>query len=159
MDSEVKLYLERAENELLLAKTNFDISIKYQLKEILGIPKEKTFFNDVISQAYYSIFYSAKAYLLKRNIKTKPPEEHKKTYEEFKRFVDSGKINKQLLEIYDAETEKAEVLLKIFFSEKRKRGIFTYNVKSEANIPSAQESTNNARTFVSLIKSLVEKEN
>lgn len=158
MDSEAKLYLERAENELLLAKTNFDISIKNQLKDVLGIPKEKTFFNNVISQAYYSIFYSAKAYLLKKNIKTRPPEEHKKTYEEFKKFVDSGKLNKQLLEIYDAETEKAEVLLKIFFSEKRKRGIFTYNVKSEANIPSAQESINNAKTFVSLIKSLIEKE-
>lgn len=157
MDSESKLYLERAENELLLAKTNFDISIKNQLKGILGIPKEKTFFNDVISQAYYAIFYSAKAYLTNRGIKTSPPEEHKKTYGEFKKLVYSNKLRDQLLEIYEKETEKAEVLLKIFFSEKRKRGIFTYNVKSEANIPSAMESIENAKTFISSINEIIMK--
>jgi putative endonuclease len=124
----------------LLANTNFNISTEIELKDILSIPHEKTFFNDVISQAYYSIFYAAKAYLLNNGIKTMPPEEHKKTYKSFKKFVQSGKIDKELLEIYETESEKAEVLLKILFEEKRKRGIFTYNVKSEANIPSTKES-------------------
>lgn len=61
MDSEWKIYLIRAENELVLAKANFDISIKNDFKKILGIALDKTFFNDVISESYYSIFYSAKA--------------------------------------------------------------------------------------------------
>src|SRR3989344_3732265 len=159
MDSEIKIYIERANNELLLAKVNFNISIEIKLKDILSIPREKTFFNDVISQAYYSIFYAAKAYLLSNGIKTKPPEEHKKTYKSFKKFVQSGKIDKELLEIYETESEKAEILLKILFEEKRKRGIFTYNVKSEANIPSANESIDNAIKFVSVIISLIEKIN
>lgn len=92
MDSKVKLYLERAENELLLAKCNFDISTNNNFKAILGIPVEKTFFNDIISQAYYAIFYAAKTFLLFRGIETSMPEEHKKTYDEFKILVESGII-------------------------------------------------------------------
>lgn len=70
MDSEDKLYLERAENEIILAKTNLDISLSNELKNILKIQNNRTFFNDVITQCYYSIFYTAKAYLLSRNIET-----------------------------------------------------------------------------------------
>jgi len=39
MDSLAKIYIERAENELLLAKINLDISTKEELKGILGIKK------------------------------------------------------------------------------------------------------------------------
>ena len=157
MDFRVKSYLERAENELLLAKTNFEISISKELKKILKLPLERTFFNNVISQCYYSIFYTAKAYLLLEYIETSPPEEHKKTYLEFKKFVDSGILSKQLLEIYDKETEKADFLLKVFLGEKSKRGRFTYDINANANLPFAQESLNNAREFVSLIKAIIEE--
>lgn len=157
MDSIVKLYLERAENEMLIAKTNFEISTNNELKEILKIPVDRTFFNTVISQSYYAIFYSAKAYLLLNSIQTKPPEEHKKTYEEFKKFVISKKLSQQLLIIYKLETEKADILLDIFRLEKKKRGKFTYNVNSNANIPYAKESIENAREFVSIIKSVIEE--
>ncbi|MFA6073604.1 MAG: hypothetical protein WC758_05815, partial [Candidatus Woesearchaeota archaeon] len=133
MDSDAKIYIERAENELLLANVNFNISTSKKLKEELGVPSDKTFFNNVISLAYYGIFYSAKAYLVANGVKTIAPEEHKKTYEEFRNFVDSGKVDRQLLELYEIETQKATVLLKIFIDEKRKRGIFTYNIKSDAN--------------------------
>lgn len=155
MDSEVKLYIERADNKILLAKTNFEISIQPKLKEIHNLPKERTFFNDVISDAYYAIFYASKAYILSKGIKTFPPEEHKKTYDSFAGFVNSGELNKELLDIYITEVIKAQSLLKIFFDEKRKRGIFTYNVKSDANIPYAQESINNAKRFVSVIKAIL----
>ncbi|MFA5175713.1 MAG: hypothetical protein WC413_00420 [Candidatus Nanoarchaeia archaeon] len=157
MDSMVKLYLERAENEIILAKTNFDISINKELKNTLKLQSNQTFFNDVISECYYAIFYVAKAYLLLEEIKTAAPEEHKKTYDEFKRLVDSGKIDRHLLEIYDLEAEKAEILLNIFYSEKKKRGRFTYNINSNANIPYAKESIENAIKFVSLIKAIIEK--
>ncbi len=157
MDSEVKLYLERAENKIILAKTNFEISSSNELKNTLKISIDRTFFADVISESYYAIFYSAKAYLLSKGIRTKPPEEHKKTYEEFKKFVESGEIDRELLEIYESETEKAEVLLKIFKTEKGKRGRFTYNVNSSANIPYAKESIENGIKFASSIKYVLEK--
>ncbi len=157
MDSKVKLYLERAENEIIIAKTNFEISTSLELKDILKISKEKTFFNNVISQCYYSIFYAAKAYLLSKEIRTYAPEEHRKTYEAFEKFVISGELDRQLLDIYNSEREKAEVLLDIFHLEKGKRGRFTYNINANANIPFAKESLENARTFVSIIKRIIEE--
>lgn len=158
MDSKVKLYLERAENEMLIAKINLDISLNDELKSLLNLPKDKTFFNNVISQSYYAIFYAAKAYLLLKSIETTPPEEHRKTYEEFEKIVEKGELDKELLKIYESETEKAIELLNILFREKRKRGRFTYNVNANANIPYAKESIENARRFVSIIQSIIEKE-
>ncbi len=156
MDSEVRLYLLRAEDEFLLSQKDLQISIDNKIKDVLGIPKDKTFYYSVISHAYYSIFYAAKAYLLLKGIKTKTPNEHKKTFKEFKKFVKEGVLDKELLKIYEEEIIKADFLLKIFQSEKKKRGTFTYQMKSESNIPFAKESIENARRFISNIKAIVE---
>ena len=156
MDIKVKGYLDRAENKLILANANFSISTEEHIKIKLGISLDKTFFNDVISESYYAIFYSAKAFLLSLGIKTEAPDEHKKTYEEFKKIVGSKKLNKQLAEIYEEETSKAETLLKIFFDEKRNRGRFTYNVNANANKPFAEQSIRSAKFFCSTIKYLIE---
>lgn len=156
MDIRVKGYLDRAENELILAKANFDLSTSNQIKEALKVQKQRTFFNSVISECYYSIFYSAKAYLIYQKIETSSPEEHKKTYEEFKKQVESKKLNKQLSEIYEIESEKADDLLKIFFYERKNRGRFTYNINANANLPFAEQSIKNAKLFLSTIKFLLE---
>jgi len=50
-------------------------------------------------------------------------------------------------------------LLKIFFSEKRNRGRFTYNINANANLPFAEQSIKNARIFASAIKSILDKHN
>jgi|SRR3989344_6139437 len=155
MDTKVKLYFERAENKLILANANFSLSIDNKIKQQLGINSERTFFNDVISDAYYSIFFAAKSYLANKSIFIFAPEEHRKTYEEFKKFVDNGKLDKELLQIYDDAVSKAEELLKIFFREKDKRGRFTYRINSNANIPFAKESLNNAKKFVSSVRGLI----
>ncbi|MBI2004011.1 HEPN domain-containing protein [Candidatus Pacearchaeota archaeon] len=156
MDIMVKGYLDRAENELVLANANFSLSTNDEIKVKLGISPNKTFFNNVISESYYAIFYSAKAFLLSLGIKTKTPKEHKKTYEEFKKIIESKNLDKQLAEIYEEESSKAETLLKIFFDEKRNRGRFTYNINANANKPFAETSIKNARFFTSAIKYLIE---
>jgi len=158
MDIRVRGYLDRAENELVLANANFSLSTTDDVKLKLGISVDKTFFNNVISESYYAIFYSAKAFLISLGIKTEPPEEHKKTYEEFKKVVGSKRLDNQLAEIYKEETGKAEALLKIFFDEKRNRGRFTYNVNANANKPFAEQSIKNAKLFCSTIKYLIESE-
>ncbi|MEK6860167.1 MAG: hypothetical protein AABX54_05125 [Nanoarchaeota archaeon] len=156
MVSEVKLFLDRAEDEILLSQKDLELSTNNETKGILGIPKEKTFFYSVISHAYYSIFYAAKAYLFQKGIRTESPEIHKKTYLEFKKCVDKKFLDYELLRIYENEISKAESLLNIFFLEKEKRGRFVYNVKSEANLPFAKESIENAKKFVSVIKAILE---
>ena len=156
MDLEVELLILRAEDEFLLATSDLKLSIDKKAKETMGIQENKTFFHSVISHSYYSIFYSAKAYLLNKGIKTETPSEHLKTYQELKKLAKEGVLSKELLNIYKDEIEKANFLLKIFKEEKTKRGSFIYNVKSEANKPYAQESIDHAKTFISAIKSILE---
>ena len=157
MDIKVKGYLERAENELVLANANFLLSINEEAKNRLGVSLNKTFFNNVISESYYAIFYSTKAFLLSLGIKTEVPEEHRKTYDKFKDIISSKKLNKQLAEIYEEESNKAETLLKIFFNEKRNRGRFTYNINANANKPFAEQSIKNSKFFCLTIKHLIDK--
>ena len=148
MDSDTRLYLERAENELGLAEIIMQLSINQDLQaKIFEARKADTFFSAVISHAYYSIFYTAKAYLIMNGIITKVPEEHKKTYKEFKRLVKQGIIDKELLTLYEEVLIKAEELLGIFKLEKKKRGEFTYQRISQANKEPAKESLENAKTF------------
>ena len=152
MDSKVKLYLERAENELRFAKVVFNLSEKENLKIELGANPNDTFYSAVISHSYYAIFYSAKG------INTKSPEEHRKTYEKFKKiFVDSGELDNKLLKIYDDLIVKADELLSLFAHEKWKRGHFTYKILAQANIEPAKESIQNTIKFLSNIKQVLEK--
>ena len=155
MDSGAELYLIRAEDEFLLAKNDLLISTEAKIKESLGIQIDKTFFHSVISHAYYSIFYCAKAYLLSKGIKTNLPDEHKKTYEALKYTISREMLNKEIMQIYEKEIRKADSLLKIFRQEKKKRGFFAYNIKSEANLPYARESIENARKFISILKQMI----
>ncbi|MBU0977292.1 MAG: hypothetical protein KKD18_02655 [Nanoarchaeota archaeon] len=148
MDSDTKLYLERAQNELKLAEIVMQLSINQELQSnIPEISKPDTFFSSVISHSYYSIFYTAKAYLIMKGITTKPPEEHKKTYEKFKRLVSQGIVDEELLRLYEDVLIRAEKLLGIFKIEKKKRGEFTYQRIAQANLEPARESLENAKTF------------
>lgn len=157
MDIAVKQYLERAENELRLSVVLRNLS-RSDLRAQLGALEEDTFYSAVISHAYYAIFYSAKAILLTKNIKTGAPEVHRRTLEQFKKhFVDSGVLDLELLRIYTKLIVRADELLGLFQQEKRKRGQFVYKTLPQANIEPANESIDNARTFVSHIKRILEK--
>ncbi len=158
MDSLIKLYLERSENELELANAIFEISNNEKLKlETFKIKRDMTFYSAVISHCYYSIFYSAKAYLLKNNIKTKAPEEHKKVFLKFKKFVESGKLDVELLTIYKIILVKEESLLGIFRMEKKKRAEYTYKRLPQSNKEPAKMSINNAEKFFKHINKILEK--
>lgn len=141
------LYLERAKNELDLAKAVFKLSIDSKLKLEFELKKDSTFFSNVITNSYYCIFYSAKALLESKNIVTNPPEEHKRTLEEFEKLTLSGEIDEELLMIYKSIVVKADELLGIFRKEKSKRGEFTYQKLPQANLEPAKESVDNAEKF------------
>jgi len=146
MDS--RLCIERAENELKLAGIIFTISEKLQIQtDAFDIKDPETYYSSVIAHCYYCIFYSAKAYLLTKGIRVIAPEEHKKAYEEFKKFVDSGKLDVELLRIYNEAIIRADALLGIFKEEKKKRGEFTYRTLPQANKEPAKESIAHAKTF------------
>ena len=157
MSDEAELYLQRAENELVAAQMLFEVSSNSALqKEQFKLEKDFTFYSTVISHSYYSIFYSAKAILIKDGVKTEAPEVHKKTLEAFEKYmVSTGKLDIELLKIYQKMIVRADVLLGIFFVEKRKRGEFTYQTLPQANKEPAQESLSNASFFFKNINKIV----
>ncbi len=157
MDSLVKIFLQRALNELAAAKALFEISNNKNQKESLQIEVEMTFYSAVIAHSYYSIFYAVKAVLLTKEIKTESPDVHKKTYEAFKeQFVDSGILDTKLLTIYKKMIVRADELLQIFKEEKWKRGHFTYQTIPQANKEPASQSMQNAALFLRNIKNVIE---
>lgn len=123
----------------------------------MELKEDSTFFSNVISNSYYCIFYSAKAFLYIRGIITMPPEEHKKTLEEFEKLAASGQIDQELVKIYKDIVIKAEELLGIFAKEKSKRGKFTYRMLPQANLEPAKESLENAEKFYKNINLLMHK--
>ena len=157
MDLMIRIYLERAENEILASKSLKRLSEDEEAKEEFGIPPDTTFYSSVISHAYYAIFYSAKAALLTKKIETKSPEIHRKTFEEFKKqFVESGILDTELLMIYKKMIIRADELLQIFKNEKWKRGHFTYETIPQANKKPAEESVEHATKFVKNIRRVLE---
>ena len=159
MDFQIKIYLERAETELLLAKKIKILTENDEIKKMLEIPSNKTFYSAMITHAYYSIFYSAKALLLTKEVRTDSPEVHKKTFESFKKeFVDTGILDLKLLNLYKELIIRADTLLEIFKDEKWKRGNFTYKTIPQANKEPAEESIKNATTFVTNITKIIEKQ-
>ena len=64
----------------------------------------------------------------------------------------------KLFLIYKKMIVKAESLLHIFKFEKKKRGDFTYNTVSQANIDPANESLENAKTFFKHINAYLDQE-
>ena len=159
MNGETELYLQRAENELIAAQMLFDISSNPQLQRVqFKLEKEFTFYSSVISHSYYSIFYSSKAILAKIGIKTEAPEVHKKTLEAFEKYlVKTGKLDVELLKIYQKMVVRAEELLGIFSKEKGKRGRFTYQKLPQANREPAKESFDNASFFFKNINRILRK--
>ena len=157
MDLLYKLYLERAENELNLSLIILKISEDKDVQLSVFGMKPDTYYSAAISHAYYCIFYAAKAYLLMKGIKTEPPEEHRKTYDEFARLAEEGVIDIELLKIYESIYIKADILLNIFELEKVKRSRFTYKRMPQANQEPAQESVKNAQFFFKHIYALCHK--
>ena len=154
MDSQ--LYIDRAENEIKLSEIIFTISEKPEIQtDSFEVKDPETYFSAVISHSYYSVFYAAKAYLSKKGIKVSAPEEHKKTFEEFKKFVKSGELDVELLKIYQEAIVRAEYLLGIFKEEKKKRGTFTYRTLPQANKDPAEQSLKHAKIFFKHILAII----
>ncbi|MFW5846852.1 MAG: hypothetical protein ACOCUU_01710 [Nanoarchaeota archaeon] len=153
MDLKVKLLIDRALNEILTAKVLKKLSEVSSLKKNLEIPKDSSFYSDVIGHSYYALFYSAKAYLLSMKVNLKSQQgQHQQVYYEFRKLVYKGIIDKDLLNLYNNVKGKAEILLDILKTERAKRTNFTYKTLPQANKFPAEESLDNAISFVSHIR-------
>ncbi|MFW6233062.1 MAG: HEPN domain-containing protein [Nanoarchaeota archaeon] len=156
MGSLIEIYLDRSNNELMIAESLKKLSENEKEKINFQLPENISFYSAVISHSYYAIFYVTKALLLTKNIDTKSPEIHKKTFEEFKKnFVDTNELDVNFLKIYKKMIIRADGLLQIYKDEKWKRGHFTYQTLPQANKEPADDSLKNAKFFVSNIMKVV----
>ena len=157
MGSLIDIYIDRANNEIMVAQSLKRLSEEVNDKLNFNLPEDISFYSSVISHSYYAIFYAAKALLLTKNIETKSPEVHKKTFEFFKKeFVDTNELDVSLLKIYNEMIIRADELLEIFKDEKWKRGHFTYQTIPQANKGPAENSLKNSKFFVSNIMKTIE---
>ncbi len=157
MDLKVSLLIDRGENEILAAQVLKKLSEEDSLKIEFDLPISTSFYSSVISHAYYSIFYCAKAYLIHKNISLLLKQgQHQQVYFEFRKLVNKGIIETELLNIYEDVKGKAEVLLDILKTEKDKRTNFSYETIPQANKQPAEDSLNNAIFFISHIKELLD---
>ena len=76
------MYLDRANNEIMAAVSLKRLSEQEKDRMSFDLPDDVSFYSSVISHPYYAIFYAAKAILLTKDIETKSPEVHKKTFDE-----------------------------------------------------------------------------
>ncbi len=156
MDSMVSILLERAENEILAARSMYKLSINEEIAQGFELPKGTTFYSGIISHSYYAIFYCAKAYLRNKGIMIKSEQgEHQQVYHKLRRLVKDGVIDAELLRIYEEVRIRAESLLGIFYDEKEKRKTFTYKTIPQANKEPAEESIKNALTFLAHLKNMI----
>jgi len=152
----IKLNFLRAENELKHAEAVFKISSDVRLKREFDLLETDTFYSGAITHAYYAVFFAAKALLMTSKIETKTPNVHKATLDAFANyFIINGKLDLELLKIYQSTIIRADFLLELFVSEKEKRGEFTYKTLPDANKEPAHESINNATKFLINIKKVM----
>ncbi|MBS3131434.1 HEPN domain-containing protein [Candidatus Woesearchaeota archaeon] len=156
MGSLIEMYLDRANNEIMAAGSLKRLSEQEEDKISFDLPGDISFYSSVILHSYYAIFYAAKAILLTKDIETKSPEVHKKTFAEFKEnFVDTKELDVSFLKIYRKMIVRADELLEIFRDEKWKRGHFTYQTIPQANKGPAEDSLKNSKFFVSNIMKVI----
>jgi uncharacterized protein (UPF0332 family) len=152
-----KIFLNRAKEEEKLARVLFRISTDRRLQqEELHLESTSSFHNAVISHAYYSIFYSTKAYLLKKGIRTHEPAEHRKVCKTFERFVISGTLSTEIRRFVKDSSNNGNDLLSILKNEKKKRGEWTYEHHNPANRIPTQKSLDNANMFIKTMSTLCE---
>jgi uncharacterized protein (UPF0332 family) len=159
MDSKVRLLMDRASNEIFAAQALKKLSEENLLKKEFELSPDVSFYSSVINHSYYAIFYCAKAYLTAKNIYIKSTQgQHQQVYYEFRKLVEKGIIEKELLRIYEEVKGRAESLLEILKTERAKRTSFTYETIPQANKQPAEDSLNNALIFISHIKEFLRKD-
>ncbi len=154
----ISLMFNKAQNNLKIARTIFNISINTELKEILKLKESDSFFDWTIQAAYYSMFHAVNALLATKKIKITLIETHRATLYAFgKHFILNKELAEELFIMYGETEEKAIALFSSLAEEKKKRGFSAYERLSKMNIEPAKESLENAQEFVKTIGEILTK--
>ena len=148
---------QKAVNDLALAQGLLKISTDEKIKDMLGYPKETTFFDWVIVSSYYSIFHAAQALLGIKKIKITGRLHHATLISFARNYIINDELAEELFLIYEDAEKKSNELLEIIKEEKQKRRLFQYHRLSKNNLEPARESVDNAKTFLEAIQEVLKK--
>jgi len=166
----VEFFLNNSKNSLDSAKLLFEISTKNNLKKRLGFLDFNGFLW-VINSSYYSMFYMARALLESQGIKIKTElSVHSTVFDALVYyFYLNGKLQMKLIEDFDEAKEeaaeilgkeeakeKAKELIEDYFYEKKKRGLFTYEMGAIAMENKARTTLERAKRFNEEIRKIIE---
>lgn len=163
----VDFFIKNADDSIDSAKALFELSTSAEKQESLGF----TSFNGllwVVNASYYSMFYMARALLENGGIKIKTDLSiHAVTFDAMiYYFYLTGRLQKELLEDFIEAKEdaaellgkqKADELMEDYFFEKKKRGIFTYDMGTVLVESKAKTSLERAQKFRRELKKIIEK--
>lgn len=150
---------QKAINDLSLAEGLLKISNSKKIKDVLNFSKSISFFDWVIVCSYYSIFHATQALLGIKKIKITNRIHHATIISFAKHYIINGELADEFFFIYEDAENKAKSLLEIFEKEKTKRGLFQYHRLSKNNFEPANESVNNAKTFLRAVNEVLVKNN
>ena len=163
----VDFFIKNADDSVDSAKVLFELSTNPKKQESLGF----TSFNGllwVVNASYYSMFYMARALLENGGIKIKADLSiHAVTFDAMiYYFYLTGKLQKEFLEDFIEAKEdavellgkqKADELMEDYFFEKKKRGIFTYDMGMVLVESKAKTSLERAQKFRRELKKIIDK--
>ena len=163
----VDFFIKNADDSIDSAKALFELSTNSEKQESLGF----TTFNGllwVVNASYYSMFYMARALLENGGIKIKADLSiHAVTFDAMiYYFYLTGKLQKEFLEDFIEAKEdaaellgkqKADELMEDYFFEKKKRGIFTYDMGTVLVESKAKTSLERAQKFRRELKKIINK--
>mgnify|MGYP001226880388 CR=1 FL=1 len=153
----IGLMFGKAQNNLKIAKSIFEISNSKNIKSTLKLREQDTFYDWTIQASYYAMFHAVNALLATKKIKISN-RVHVSTYYAFgKHFINTNDLADDLFIMYGETEEKAQALFSSLAEEKRKRGYAAYERLPKMNIEPAQESINNAQELLSVIADILSK--
>ncbi len=156
----IGLMVKKASNNLKFAKVALKISDDGNIKEILGLNENDSFYDWVIIAAYYAMFHITHALLATKEIKLGKIRVHEATlYALAKYFIINKELEDELFLMYEDAEAKAEQLFNSLSEEREKRGEFTYERLPKANRLPAEESIKSATQFVRDIETILKKMN
>ena len=161
----VPFFMKNARDSLDSARLLYEVSTSEDLKKQTGYPDFNGFLW-VINSSYYSMFYMARALLESEGIKIKTQMSiHAVVFDTVVQyFYCTGKLEKSFVQDFeDAKDdsadllgrEKAKELIDDYFHEKRKRGMFTYELGVTAMQNKALTSLERAKRFNEEIRKML----
>jgi uncharacterized protein (UPF0332 family) len=161
----IAFFLTNAKKSLNSANVLFDVSTKKDLQASMGYPNFDGYLW-VINASYYSMFYTVRALLENEGLKLRSDLSiHLVAFDAMIHFFYvTGKLEKRLVEYFVESREeaaellgreKAEELVQDYLFEKKKRGIFTYEMGKFAIEAKARTSLERAGKFYEEIERII----